>query len=98
MRRAARDRRRRRDMKVKAYVAGAAVEMDRAKRVMDALRAAGHTITHDWSVQIEEERALNPGRREDELPDDLAAKHARVDLAGVKAADIFVLVAPNGRG
>lgn len=80
------------------YCAGAAVEIERAKKVIAALRGAGHTCTHDWTVQVEEELRLYPGRKETELPDEICAKHARADLDGVRDADFYVLVAPNGRG
>lgn len=80
------------------YVAGAAVEIERSKKVIAALISAGHTCTHDWTVQVEEELRAFPDRKETELPDEICAHHARADLDGVASSDVYVLVAPNGRG
>ena len=82
------------------YVAGAAVEIERAKKVIAALIAAGHTCTHDWTVQVEEELRLNPDRKETELPDEDCRVWADEDLRGVETADVYVLIpsADRGRG
>ena len=82
---------------MRVYVAGAAVEIDHAKLVIFELIRAGHTITHDWTKQVEVEFAAAPDRKENELPDDDCNRWSDADLAGVGLADAFVLIAPGGR-
>jgi len=73
---------------VKVYVAGSSKEMERAERVMNALRAAGHEITADWVAKIREVGVANPA----DFTVRLAA--AQADLDGVNNADAFVFLHP----
>jgi hypothetical protein len=75
------------------YVAGASSERDtRAKPVIAALRDAGFYIYHDWTEAVDMHGANNErGTQTDEA----LAACAFDDMWGVRAADIFVLLAPS---
>jgi hypothetical protein len=75
------------------YVAGASSERaERAQPVIGALSKAGFTITHDWTAAVDMHGANN--EHGTLTPEELAAC-AHADLWGVKAADVFVLLAPQ---
>ncbi len=68
---------------MRIYVAGSGEELGRARRVMAALRAAGHTITHDWTV----------GYAADADMDDVhAATSAERDIDGIDDSEAFLLL------
>lgn len=66
-------------MRVKIYVAGNPKEHDLAG-IIRRFEAAGHEITFDWTN-------LPPGMSRTQI--------AEADLAGVKAADVLVLIDPK---
>lgn len=67
------------------YVATKAENYPMARVFMRALEEAGHDITHDWTVTVEE---LGPG------PEDISTRRrsAIADLKGVVECDIFILI------
>ena len=74
---------------MRIYVAGAWSEQwTRARPVMDRLRAAGHSITYDWTVP--EGTRLNVG-----LTLNQRRSYALSDLDGVLRADALLLLAPQ---
>lgn len=74
---------------MKIYVAGASKEIDRIEGFMARLRAAGHVITLDWTVEV---RSAGSGSPDD---DELRKACARADLLGVEACDVFWIVKPD---
>ncbi len=60
-------------------------ELERAVRVMRALRAAGHEVTYDWTRDVLTDRVA---------PFDLAARKraAWSDLMGVASADVVIIL------
>lgn len=75
---------------MKIYVACSSKEIDRAERVIAALRADGHVITHDWTVPMREHGPGNDGHLDDsvllpELRDDL--------ILGVEPAAVVLYLA-----
>lgn len=79
--------------KESVYVAGASSERAaRAKPVIKALSEAGYSITHDWTEGVDLHGANN---EHGTLTAEDLASCAYEDLWGVKAADTFVLLAPE---
>jgi nucleoside 2-deoxyribosyltransferase len=74
------------------YVAGASAEVDRAERVIAALRAAGINITHDWTPDV---RAVEAAGGPTTLEDQERLDRALVDVAAVRRADFVVMLAPE---
>lgn len=73
---------------MKIYVAAASKELERAKNVMCKLRGFGHTITHDWTVEVE--------KYKNEIPsDDILTQCAENDYQGVFSATALVLLSPE---
>lgn len=75
---------------MKFYVAGSSKEIERAERIMAALRAAGHEITEDWCAQM----------RAEGTDDRLLSRHQRamydsLDARGVIECDWFWLLVPE---
>lgn len=82
---------------LKVYVAGASVErVERAIPTMRALRDAGITITHDWTQDMHESACAEHG--DGLVPEADRRRYADEDEAGVRAADVVLLLAPNERG
>jgi hypothetical protein len=82
---------------LRVYVAGAVVERhERAIPAMQALRAAGITITHDWTESIVDVGSAE--RSEADVPEDIRYRAALDDASGVRAADVVLLLAPSERG
>lgn len=74
---------------MKVYVTAAPESHVRARRAMDALRAAGHEVTHDWTADL----ARWPAN---DAPPRLRAQIARQNLDGVVTADaLLVLTSPS---
>lgn len=71
---------------MRVYVATSFKNIPEARAAQQALREAGHEITHDWTT-----KALDPAwpewKREDYL-----RTCGDEDLAGVLSADVFVLI------
>lgn len=77
---------------MRVYVASKFENTEEVHRVMDALKAAGHTITHDWTHE-------NPGNREGAEKTAFLVECATKDMEGVQTADaLFLINHPNGKG
>lgn len=76
---------------VKVYLATASSEIALAEMYMGRLRAAGHTITFDWTETIRSIGSANPR----EANNDDRGRWADADLGGALAADIFWLLVPG---
>jgi hypothetical protein len=70
---------------VKVYIATSLEAAQTQNRVRDALVAAGHTITYDWSVH---------GSVQHEGVERIA-EVARAEMQGVKDADLVVVLLPD---
>lgn len=76
---------------MRIYVAGSGSEVERVRRVMNALRAAGHEISYDWTIDVEAAGAA--GHTSDAtVEDEHANACADRDHAGVESADVFLLL------
>jgi len=73
---------------MKIYVATGLEYADRAKIVQSVLRDDGHEITYDWTVH---------GSVQDAGPEHIA-EVARLEAAGVRAADLLIAILPGGCG
>lgn len=74
---------------MRVYVASPFGEYRRARAAMQTIRSFGGTITHDWTGEVD--RYPN-----DDAPPDVRIAHAKQDLAGVRAADVLLLLTgPN---
>lgn len=82
---------------LRVYVAGAAIERHaRAIPVIAELRAAGVTITHDWTRDLD---AFGSAENSDaDVPEEVRRRCAELDANGVRLADFVLLLAPYGRG
>ena len=68
-------------------MAGASKEVDTLVPFLSALRAAGHTITHDWTTEVIYNR--DKGGTDASLDSLDRLKYARFDAEGVMAADLL---------
>lgn len=75
------------------YVASAAIEIERAERMISTLRELGHFVTCDWPAAMRAET-----KRDHELTSDERLHYARADLAGVRQAECLIFLAPTERG
>jgi len=66
---------------MKVYVASAFANWPAVRAVQAAARSAGHTITHDWTQQVDEG-----------VPANSDPSRAAPDVEGVNECDIFVLL------
>jgi len=77
-------------MKPRVYVAGSSLEMDRARRAVERLRASGIEVTSTWIDVIANVGAANPT--------DASIEQRRgwsvVDLAEVSRADVLWFLVP----
>lgn len=73
---------------MKIYVATGLEHADRARVVQSVLRDDGHEITYGWTVH---------GSVQDAGPKRIA-EVARLEAAGVRAADLLIAILPGGRG
>lgn len=78
---------------MRVYVAASSRECDRAERVMNALRAASHVISHDWIPGVR--AAFASGIEEAKADDAHAFEAALADMNGVVTADALVFLAPT---
>jgi nucleoside 2-deoxyribosyltransferase len=79
---------------IRAYVAAASAEIDRARLFMQRLRCAGVKVMSSWVESIDELGLANEG-----LPADIALYAARTCLAEIIEADVLILlVPPPGHG
>lgn len=72
------------------YIAGSSQEAAIVADYMQRLRAAGHIITFDWTVSV-----LAATEPDSELPYSERVRHAREDVSGVYACDLFWLLVPK---
>lgn len=73
------------------YVAGSSLEVALIEEYMRRLRAAGHIITHDWTVPVRESAQI----AQRDLTEADRWRHARADRQGVLDADIFWMLIPT---
>jgi hypothetical protein len=76
------------------YVAGCREDLVRIRQFNTKLRAAGWTITHDWTEAV----LANANRPDATIPADEQRSYANDDWDGVCNADAFWLVAPSTGG
>jgi hypothetical protein len=76
---------------MKIYLAGASKELDTCKHYIERLKLLGHTITHDWTKEVEANGDANP--KDVALGDMIKWSHD--DLSGVKKSDIVWLLIPE---
>lgn len=76
---------------MRIYVASGSKDLERARRVMAALRAAGWVISHDWTDGVLAARADGYGS-DAVVPDERANTCADADVAGVRTCDVFLLL------
>lgn len=76
------------------YVASKFTQYARARGVMDALTAVGHTVTHDWTrtSQFDDDGEPNfdPANEQNLVPRGDRQRHARNDVRGVRTADVLL--------
>lgn len=79
---------------MKVFVSGQIGDVDRVRVVQDALRRAGHEITHDWTRNETGKKMLSS--RADKLnnPEE-ATRRATLDIDGVLDADAYVICSDN---
>lgn len=77
---------------LRVYVAGNSGEREaRAKPMIESLRNAGCVITYDWTIAVDQFGANAVGEVQARLS-------ASRDLAGVRAADVVLALAPETGG
>lgn len=79
---------------MRIYLAGASAELETCEYWMAKLRFQGHTITHDWTRSVRASRYMKIS--DAALRREVKADRAVDDLAGVRDADVFWLLAPSG--
>lgn len=80
---------------MRVYVIGASAELDRAERVIAALRERGFVITADWPADVRRARAA--GLASDaEVPHDIAREIADANVHAIETADVVVALSPPG--
>lgn len=75
---------------LRVYVAGASAEPDRARWAMDAVRASGAEVAHDWLAAIEAAGSANGG-----LAHVVRQRAATECLEAVESSDVLWLLAPE---
>ncbi len=73
---------------MRVYVAASQHDWQRARDVMDACTRAGHTVSHDWTCEVEDH--LTRPATEGEL-----YRYATVDKRGVGRADVLLALTPE---
>lgn len=77
---------------MKIYLAGASEEAERCAAAMQQLQELGHAITEDWTVSV-----LANGA-DDDCTVATLREAAHRNVAGVKAADLLIVLVPKERG
>ena len=72
---------------MRVYVAASQHDWLRARRVMRDLEAAGLTVSHDWTIQVEEHLGQDPD-------EDTKRWCAEMDYQGVRDADALLVLTP----
>ncbi len=79
---------------MKIFVSGQIGDVDNVRIVQDALRQAGHEITHDWTRNETGQKMLSS--REDKLNNtEEATRRATLDINGVISAEAYVICTDN---
>lgn len=78
----------------RVYVIGSSSELERAERVIAALRERGVEITHDWTASVRAARAAGHATdatvgRED------AMRAARENRGAIESADVVIALVPE---
>lgn len=76
---------------MKIYLAGASKELDTCKFYIERLKVLGHTITHDWTKEVEANSEGNPR----ETPIETMRIWSNADFNGVYKANMIWLLVPN---
>jgi hypothetical protein len=76
---------------MKIYLAGASKELDTCKHYIERLKLLGHTITHDWTKEVEANGDANPTNATLEG----CRKWSNADFEGVYKANIVWLLYPE---
>lgn len=76
------------------YVAGSSREIPRVREAQRRLRAAGHEITHDWTVAVEQFGSDGAGQ-ERVLSDAELARYAADDLRAIDRAHCVLVLWPT---
>lgn len=69
------------------YVAGPSAEIARCEAMIEALRAEGIRVTHDWPAVMR-----GHARPDGELEPSILAAEAEADLEGVRSADLVIVL------
>jgi hypothetical protein len=72
----------------RVYVAASQHEYKRARAAMFELRFAGCTITHDWTLEVEAHRYIEPSEVE-------LQRYALADYRGVVDCDVLLVLTPE---
>jgi hypothetical protein len=75
------------------YVAAASAELERAERVMKALRAAGIAIANDWTPDVRRHREA--GLTDGDLTDEQCGEISSLNLEGVRKAGVLLFLTPK---
>jgi len=78
---------------MKVYVAGASAEVERAERVIRALRERGVEVPFDWTGEVRKTRAA--GLSDVDLGRERCREFCTADLAGVRRSDVLLLLSPQ---
>jgi nucleoside 2-deoxyribosyltransferase len=78
---------------MRIYVAGSSRELGRAEGVIGALRAMGHDITHDWTIEVAFSRSR--GQTDATYSEEFRRRTAWEDVKGVLRADVVVVLIPS---
>jgi hypothetical protein len=82
---------------MRIYTAANFALYERVRAFNQALRDAGHEITHDWSIGPEFDESGHPRIKvEKEIPLDEQRRHAILDREGVLSADVVIFLADEG--
>jgi hypothetical protein len=84
-------------VKLRVYVAGSSVERhDRAIPVIRALYQNGIEITHDWTIDMQNQSSK--ARSDADVPDDVRLQCSDDDLNAIRMAHYVLLLSPNNQG
>jgi nucleoside 2-deoxyribosyltransferase len=77
---------------MRVYLSAPGNRLEEARDAMERLRAAGHTITHNWVAVIKSELAWQP------FTDEEMAARGRADIEGVRDAEVLVVLVTDPSG
>lgn len=76
------------------FVSGQIGDVTSVRRVQAAFRAAGHTITHDWTRNETGDQLLGGRQAKFDQPEE-SARRAVKDMQGVIDCDVYVICTDN---